>query len=639
MSQLLSDLRAGGGIVTAVTGGNNITVNMFGTVAQVNVSGTTNHAVQVGNGLGALTSIGLGTAGQILVSGGPFADPSFQTLPTSASSFITNSGTATPNGAGQINIVTTNSTVWFTGAGNTITVDPNRTNNLVFGSSLPALIGGSQNIGVGSLVLNSLISGIGNTAIGFNAGEKITSGSANTAVGNDALNGGAGNITGSSNTGIGNAALNVISSGADNVAVGDNAGASITTGSNNILLGTTAGFNYTTESNNIVLGLTGTIADASVTRIANIYGTTVGVTNAPVVIDNAGKLGTVGGGTGFLTTLTGDSGVATPIANNINVQGTTSGGFFTGSAGNLNLTFNFISLPTTSATNGQILINGSRVLHAFCPGAATASNIFVGTSSGNFTLGNLALKNAGVGALSLNALTSGNNNNCFGYQSGLLIDGGSGNLGLGSLTLDTLTSGSRNIAIGNSSGKNLTTESDNVYIQNQGTVADANVIRIGTTGVGAGFQTSCFISGIDTVNVGSVAKVVTMASDQLGTATITAGVGISVTPGANTITIASTGTTTLTYTNVNATPYVVLATDEYLSVDTSALSITVQLPNAATSGRVFVIKDRSGAAATRNITVTTVGGAVNIDGATTYVMNTNFQSIQVMGNGSTYEIF
>ena len=121
--------------------------------------------------------------------------------------------------------------------------------------------------------------------------------------------------------------------------------------------------------------------------------------------------------------------------------------------------------------------------------------------------------------------------------------------------------------------------------------------------------------------------------------TLTAGTGITITNGAGSIIIASTGTTNLNYTNVNATPYVVLVTDEYLSVDTSALSITIQLPNAATLGRVFIIKDRTGSAGTRNITVTTVGGAVNIDGATTFVMNTNFQSIQVIGNGTSYEVF
>jgi hypothetical protein len=99
------------------------------------------------------------------------------------------------------------------------------------------------------------------------------------------------------------------------------------------------------------------------------------------------------------------------------------------------------------------------------------------------------------------------------------------------------------------------------------------------------------------------------------------------------------GVNFVAYTNVNTSPYVVLSTDEYLSVDSSGGAITIQLPNAATLSRILDIKDRTGSAATHNITVTTVGGAVNIDGATTFVMNTAYQSISVIGNASTYEVF
>ncbi len=93
------------------------------------------------------------------------------------------------------------------------------------------------------------------------------------------------------------------------------------------------------------------------------------------------------------------------------------------------------------------------------------------------------------------------------------------------------------------------------------------------------------------------------------------------------------------YTNVNTTPYVVTATDYYLSVDASGGVITVQLPNAPTNFRTFIVKDRTGSAGANNITVTTVGGAVNIDGATTFVMNTNYESINLLFNGTTYEIY
>ena len=122
-------------------------------------------------------------------------------------------------------------------------------------------------------------------------------------------------------------------------------------------------------------------------------------------------------------------------------------------------------------------------------------------------------------------------------------------------------------------------------------------------------------------------------------ATLTAGTGISVTNGAGSITIAATGTTNLNYTNVNTSPYVVLSTDEYLSVDCSGGAITLEFPNAATSGRTYIIKDRTGSAATHNITLQSVSGAVNIDGATTFVMNTNYESANLMGNGTTFEVW
>lgn len=99
------------------------------------------------------------------------------------------------------------------------------------------------------------------------------------------------------------------------------------------------------------------------------------------------------------------------------------------------------------------------------------------------------------------------------------------------------------------------------------------------------------------------------------------------------------GTITLHYTSVTTSPYVVLDTDEFLGVTTSSIAITVELPNAPTVGRVYIIKDISGSAVAHNITVTTVGGVVLIDAATTYVMNAAFEAVQVLFNGTKYLVF
>ncbi len=94
------------------------------------------------------------------------------------------------------------------------------------------------------------------------------------------------------------------------------------------------------------------------------------------------------------------------------------------------------------------------------------------------------------------------------------------------------------------------------------------------------------------------------------------------------------------YTNVDATPYVVSeVADSYLSVDTSIIAITVQLPDAPITGRTFTIKDRTGNAAANNITVTTVGGTVNIDGSASQIIITDNGSMQVIFNGTDYEIY
>jgi hypothetical protein len=126
-----------------------------------------------------------------------------------------------------------------------------------------------------------------------------------------------------------------------------------------------------------------------------------------------------------------------------------------------------------------------------------------------------------------------------------------------------------------------------------------------------------------------------------GVINIVGGTGIitSGTVGPNTVTISATGITTLKYTNVNSSPYTVLSTDEYLSVDCSSIPITLNFPNAATLSRAWIVKDRTGNAATNNITVTTPGGSVDIDGATTFVMNTNYESINIIGNATSYEVW
>lgn len=423
----------------------------------------------------------------------------------------------------------------------------------------------------------------------------------------------------------------------------------------------------------VVIGATG--ADPAFATLTSIGGTII-YTPGP----NSLNLETAA----FIaTTYTEDVGSATPALGNLNIFGThgintlgagstvtvavnntltlgdlvpVAGDTLTLTTGNANIIAGNLLLPDTNTggTEGEISFGLNTVIQNYPTGSA---NFVAGFLAGNTAVTLTGQGNNGIGGGVFSFLTSGASNAALGHVALQSVSTGSQNVGIGAGALNSVNSGANNSALGyqvaqflQSGGNNVLlgtsagssyvgAESNNIIISNAGVAAENAKIRIGTNAT----HTAAYIAGIDGVNVGSTAKVVTLGTggtvDQLGTATITAGTGITVTPTANTITIAASGTTNLTYTNVTTTPYVVLTTDEYLSVDTSALSITIQLPNAATLGRAYVIKDRTGAAATRNITVTTVGGAVNIDGATTFVMNTNYQSINIIGNGSTYEVY
>lgn len=356
------------------------------------------------------------------------------------------------------------------------------------------------------------------------------------------------------------------------------------------------------------------------------HGVLLGQGTNPVVATAVGATGQV------LTGVTGGDPVwAAPAASSISLTGDT-GGALVGSA------FTIYADQASANAGATVAFNGVGTTLTFDV-TDVSGNTIIGNQGGNATISGTG--NTALGQAALNALTSGDENVAMGGTAGNVLTTGNNNTLVGTgagLDLDT---GSSNIALGHGAALSYTgAESNNIIIGNAGTLGDSAKIRIGTNGT----QTATHIVGIDGVNVGSVAEVVTMsaAGDQLGTAVITAGANITVTPGANTITIAAnSGSQVVNYVSVNngASPYNALATDYYISADVTLGVVTIRLPNAPTTGRVFVVKDQVGLAATNNVTVTTVGGAVNIDGATSFVMNTAYQAAQFIFNGVSYEVY
>ncbi len=248
--------------------------------------------------------------------------------------------------------------------------------------------------------------------------------------------------------------------------------------------------------------------------------TKIGLSNFDSAFFTVDANGFVSGkSTSIVLTLTGNSGTATPTSNNINIVTANSTVKFVGAGSTVTQDFGLSNLLLGSA--------GSSI--------TVASNT---TSLGNGALTALTsgISNTAIGSGSMIKVNSGNENVAVGYSSLANITGGGQNVAVGTQALAAMSGGSNNVAIGYAAGSALSSgNSNNIYIgANQaGVAAENNTTRIGNT------QTRAFVKGVDGVNVGSVATVVTEASDQLGTATLTAGTGTTITPTANTITITS----------------------------------------------------------------------------------------------------
>lgn len=247
-----------------------------------------------------------------------------------------------------------------------------------------------------------------------------------------------------------------------------------------------------------------------------------------------------------------------------------------------------------ATTEGSSSITGNNGTHTLSMAFTDVDqNVVLGTTAFESTRTvSTAVANTGVGFHVFNAVTTGDDNTAVGNGAGAADTTGRANLFLGVSAGGSVTTGSRNIILGNGvgTGSAYTTESDNILIGNAGTVADAHALRIGTNGSGNGQINKTFIAGIDGVNVGSTATVVTEANNQLGTAVITAGSGISVTPGANTITIAATGGSG-TVTSISAGTGITLTPNPITTTGTVALTVPVSIANGGTNATSMATTD------------------------------------------------
>ncbi len=172
---------------------------------------------------------------------------------------------------------------------------------------------------------------------------------------------------------------------------------------------------------------------------------------------------------------------------------------------------------------------------------------------------------------------------------------------------------------------------------------EANLDSINVTSAG----------GMNIVATGAAAKDIIITNTN-GSMTLTAGESVTdamnitasgvasrvnITAGTGSIKFVSGWIVPVTSVVFGASPYTVLGTDYFISVDTSGGAVTVTLPAAsAVTGRTFVIRDTGGAAAASNITIG--GGGTNLVGggaaAATKVISAAYAGATVYSNGSTW---
>ena len=468
-------------------------------------------------------------SGDINVAGSPLSDT--LTISITPGSFIETVNGNSGHASGSTITLTT-------GASNAqgtalVTGDNAHTLTITFTDS-------NTNTGIGAGVFsNPSFSGSDNTALGRRAGFANTSATGNTFIGSDA--------------GIS------VTTGPFNTIVGYFGAIDLVTGTGNTILGANSGFSYAgAESDNILINDSGVngesntlhigVSSLTASYIGGIYGVTpVMPTPLSVVIGSDGQLGTASSAP--IMTIDGNTGTASGATVTI-----------TTGAGNV---------------DGTALFTGD--------GTSTVTQTFTDGSS-----------NIGLGSESLSNLAGGSQNTALGALTGVSISTGTDNVALGYFALPNMFTGSRNIAVGLNAGSNFTTsESDNIDINSLGILGESNTLRIGSgTGTGTQELKAAFISGISGVNVGSVASVVSISGDQLGTTTITAGTGVTVTPGANTITIAATGGTGFTWNNVTTPTQAMAVNNGYIANDPASL-VTLTLPATAAVGTTLWVSGAS----------------------------------------------
>lgn len=564
-------------------------------------------------------------------------------------------------------------------------------NTIIGNSAFTTASTATENTGVGFMVFSSLAAGSGHTAVGNQSAQNLASGTNNTYVGylsgfrhtggNDNVfigthilfsgsnrsttgntiigTGGAGLITGNYNTMIGSINAFSVTSGDDNVFIGRGiAYSSVTVGNANVFIGPdAAGDQFSTSSPITPNGLSYAIAIGSSVR------------------PSASNQLVIGGISGFINDVyIGNNPTnASPVNVKINATGgygtniagatfTIAGGRGTGTGAPGTIIFQ-TSEATTSGSTQQTLstkytinaVSNGGTVHSFAGSVTTLT----GTASGTFT--GAAFNITGTPTYTAGSFIA---RTCFYSNGGTCPEGVTVTESLGGIFQSswqeavtttggvTKFTGIRIITLGSStSGPNTATEIGGL----DSTVANRTKITTLLYGVRTTSATGGYTGAVTTavafeINAAFAASVnvvnwsglrIPAISGPTGsiwgldiTGTMNNRIAGSVAIGTSSAPDAGLDVQTTLYfkrTSYNSATSNI-GTEILAAIDCSGGAITVNLPNGGK--RFLIIKDTTGNAFTNNITLTPAGGQT-IDGAASFVMNINYQSVTLMYDGTS----
>lgn len=485
---------------------------------------TTNHAIQLGNSAGQLSSFSLGTSGQLLQSAGAGSDPAWTTATfpatTATGDLLYGSGAnawslLTPGTNGYVLQMGASIPAWSPLSSSAVTSISGTANQITASASVGAVTLSTPSTFIAPGTIASTTTNAAGTnfllpATSSSAGQLLINGTrflSSFAAGDTFVGPLSGNTTGAgtNNTGLGYATLNAITTGLDNTGLGSSSLNQLTTGSTNIAIGKFAGTNYTgSESSNILLSHSGVLGESNVLRIGSASGTGTGQLAkafiagiASVSVSNLNYV-TINTSTGQLGSVAASGNLVSSIAGTANqITASASTGAVT------------LSVPSTFIAPGSVEVTSGFTIDAgtitFSP--LNSSAMLVTNSSGvvsNLTTTNHALQ-VGNSSGQITSLSLGTANQIL-QSNGAGFDPSWVNLS--SLGVSSITGTANQVTASASTGA-VTLSTPNTFIapgsiEATSTVkADTNFLMVTTTSTAGQFKlnNTPWLHGFGTDNV------------------------------------------------------------------------------------------------------------------------------------------